>query len=202
MFPFIEREHLHTIYRRMKMKGCRVLTDDEIKTVLNELQIRDRTLFLTCLTFGTRISEALVLTFGDVSGNTLYLKSKKGSDNQSFPVPAAYKRSVVELRKWYEEKGIVVDGKSPLFISQKGNKQSFTRQLASHVIKNVSRRLHLDGKVNTHSFRKSFVTKIYEMTGFNIAETKAYSRHKSLVNLEYYIKTTENTDLVERLDWC
>lgn len=184
------------------MKGCRVLTDDEIKTVLNELQIRDRTLFLTCLTFGTRISEALVLTFGDVSGNTLYLKSKKGSDNQSFPVPAAYKRSVEELRKWYQEKGLMVDGKSPLFISQKGNKQSFTRQLASHVIKNVSRRLNLDGKVNTHSFRKSFVTKIYEMTGFNIAETKAYSRHKSLVNLEYYIKTTENTDLVQRLDWC
>jgi integrase len=184
------------------MKGCRVLTDDEIKSILNELQVRDRTLFLTCLTFGTRISEALNLTFGDVSGNTLYLKSKKGSDNQSFPIPAAYKRSVDELKKWYEEKGIMVDAKSPLFISQKGRNTSFTRQLASHVIRTVAQKMHLDGKINTHSFRKSFVTKIYEMTGFNIAETKAYSRHKSLVNLEYYIKTTENTDLVERLNWC
>lgn len=184
------------------MKGCRVLTDDEIKLVLNELHVRDRTLFLTCLTFGTRISEALALTFGDVAGKTLYLKSKKGSDNQSFPIPASFKRSVEELKNWYEEKEMIIDEKSPLFISQKGNKQSFTRQLASHVIKNVSRRLNLDGKVNTHSFRKSFVTKIYELTGYNIAETKAYSRHKSLVNLEYYIKTTENTDLVERLDWC
>lgn len=184
------------------MKGCRVLTDDEIKSILNELQVRDRTLFLTCLTFGTRISEALNLTFGDVSGNTLYLKSKKGSDNQSFPIPAVYKKSVEELKRWYQEKEIMVDTKSPLFISQKGNNQSFTRQLASHVIKNVSQRLHLDGKVNTHSFRKSFVTKIYEMTGFNIAETKSYSRHKSLVNLEYYIKTTENTNLVQKLDWC
>lgn len=93
------------------MKGCRVLTDDEIKSILNELQVRDRTLFLTCLTFGTRISEALNLTFGDVSGNTLYLKSKKGSDNQSFPIPAVYKKSVEELKRWYQEKEIMVDTK-------------------------------------------------------------------------------------------
>ena len=184
------------------MKGCRVLTDDEIRIVLNELQVRDRTLFLTCLTFGTRISEALALTFGDVAGNTLYLKSKKGSDNQSFPIPEAYKRSIEELKKWYEEKEMVIDGKSPLFISQKGKNTSFTRQLASNVIRTVAKKMHLDGKVNTHSLRKSFVTKIYELTGFNIAETKAYSRHKSLVNLEYYIKTTENTDLVQKLSWC
>lgn len=67
------------------MKGCRVLTDDEIKLVLNELGVRDRVLFLTCLTFGTRISEALTLTFKDVAGNTLYIRSKKGSETQGFP---------------------------------------------------------------------------------------------------------------------
>lgn len=183
------------------MKGCRILTDEEIKMVLNELQVRDRTLFLTCLTFGTRISEALALTFGDFAGKTLYLKSKKGSDNQAFPIPAAYKKSVEELRNWYQEKGLVVDDKSPLFLSQKGKNSSFTRQLASHVIKTVARKMNMDGKINTHSFRKSFVTKIYELTGYNIAETKAYSRHKSLVNLEYYLKTTEKTDLVEQLSW-
>jgi len=183
------------------MKGCRVLTDNEIKLVLNELGTRDRTLFLTCLTFGTRISEALVLTFGDVTGNTLYLKSTKGSDNQAFPIPIAYKNSIEELKNCYKSKGIIVDENFPLFLSQKGTNKSITRQLASNVIKKVSSKLNLDGKVNTHSFRKSFVTKIYELTGFNIAETKAYSRHKSLVNLEYYIKTTEKTDLVEQLTW-
>ena len=184
------------------MKGCRVLTDNEIKLVLNELGVRDRTLFLTCLTFGTRISEALVLTFGDVAGDTLYLKSTKGSDNQAFPIPVAYKQMLGELSQWYTEKGIMVDEHLPLFVSQKGTNKSITRQLASHLINKVSNKLKLDGKVNTHSFRKSFVTKIYELTGFNIAETKAYSRHKSLVNLEYYIKTTEKTDLVEQLKWC
>lgn len=183
------------------MKGCRVLTDDEIRLVLNELGVRDRTLFLTCLTFGTRISEALSLTFADVAGETLYVKSKKGSDNQGFPIPRTYKKSIEELQDWYEEKGVIVDNKLPLFLSQKGRRNPISRQLASNVIKKVTRRLNLDGKINTHSFRKSFVSKIYEMTGYNIAETKAYSRHKSLVNLEYYIKTTETTDLVEQLNW-
>jgi len=184
------------------MKGCRVLSDGEIRLVLHELGVRDRVLFLTCLTFGTRISEALALTFGDVAGDTLYIRSSKGSETQGFPVPDDYRKAVKELRYWYIEKGIDVVENLPLFVSQKGRSKSITRQLASTVIKNVSRKLNLDGKVNTHSFRKSFVSKIYELTGFNIAETKLYSRHKSLVNLEYYLKTTESTDLVEQLSWC
>ena len=184
------------------MKGCRVMTDDEIRMVLNELQIRDRVLFITCLTFGTRISEALSLTFGDVAGSNLYLVSQKGSENISFHIPFAYKQAIEELKEWYTEKGIKIANRSPLFISQKGKNQHITRQLASSLVKKTAKTLGLEGKINTHSFRKSFVTKIYEMTGFNIAETKTYSRHKSLVNLEYYIKTTESTDLVEQLNWC
>lgn len=184
------------------MKGCRVLEEEEIRLVLRELGVRDRTLFLTCLTFGTRISEALALTFGDVAGATLYIKSSKGSETQGFPIPFSYKNAIEELQNFYQTKGIKVKPETPMFLSQKGRNRSITRQLASNVIKKVVQKMNLDGKINTHSFRKSFVTKIYEMTGYNIAETKAYSRHKSLVNLEYYIKTTETTDLVEQLNWC
>ena len=59
------------------MKGCRVLTSEEIRTVLNKADIRDKAMFLTQLTFGSRISETLKLTFGDVSGKYLALKSSK-----------------------------------------------------------------------------------------------------------------------------
>ncbi len=183
------------------MKGMRVLTDDEIKLILNGLGVRDRTLFLTCLTFGTRISEALALTFGDVAGSTLYIRSSKGSDTQGFPIPVAYKNAINELKTLYVNKGIVVTEKLPLFISQKGRNKSMTRQLASNVIKNLARKLNIEGKVNTHSFRKCFVTRIYTLTDRCILTTKNYSRHKSLENLEYYIKTTETTDLVEELNW-
>jgi len=184
------------------MKGCRVMTDEEIRSMLDKLQIRDRALFLTCLTFGTRISEALALTFGDVEGSNLYLVSQKGSENICFPIPFAYRKVIDELKEYYIGKEIQIKKDSPLFISQKGNNKQITRQLASCLIKKTAKSIGLEGKINTHSFRKSFVTKIYELTGFNIAETKTYSRHKSLVNLEYYIKTTETTDLVEKLNWC
>ncbi len=184
------------------MKGCRVLTDEEIKLVLNEVGVRDRLLFLTCLTFGTRISEALALTFGDVAGATLYIRSQKGSDTQGFPIPASYRVAVNDLKAWYEEKGITITEKLPLFISQQGRNRSITRHLASHVIRKTAKHLQLDGRINTHSLRKSFISAIYEKTNFNLVETKLYSRHKSLVNLEYYIKTTEKTDLVEQLNWC
>ncbi|MBK8755563.1 MAG: hypothetical protein IPL99_29820 [Candidatus Competibacteraceae bacterium] len=55
--------------------------------------------------------------------------------------------------------------------------------------------------MNSHSARKTFVTRIYAMTGKDIAETRKYSRHKSLANLDYYIGTTDDLSLVARLDW-
>jgi len=39
------------------------------------------------------------------------------------------------------------------------------------------------------------VTRIYHLTGKDIAETKKYSRHKSLANLDYYIGTTQDLPL-------
>jgi site-specific recombinase XerD len=76
-----------------------------------------------------------------------------------------------------------------------------SRQLAHTVLKKVVSDCKLEGRINTHSFRKSFITRIYEMTNYNIAELLQYSRHKSLNNLQYYIGTTEETTLVEELKW-
>jgi site-specific recombinase XerD len=162
------------------MKGCRVLSDDEIKQILNSLKVRDRALFLTSLTFGTRVSESLSLTFGDVCGKFLHLKSMKGSENQSFPIPDSYRIVIDELKTYYRSRGISAIDRTPLFMSQKNKTlKPMSRQLAHNVLKRVVRECQLEGKVNTHSFRKSFITKIYEMTNFNIAELLQYSRHKS-----------------------
>ena len=76
-----------------------------------------------------------------------------------------------------------------------------SRQAVSDVIRKAAKACGISGKVNSHSLRKSFITKIYEMTGFNIAETKYYSRHKSLASLDAYLRTTETTDLCKSLDW-
>jgi integrase len=183
------------------MKGCRVLTDSEIKKILKSLNIRDKVLFLTSLTFGTRISESLSLNFGDVKGKYLYLNSMKGCENQAFPIPESYRKIIDKLKAYYQSRGIMPDDQTPLFMSQKSKTQRpMSRQLAHNILKKAT--CELEGKINTHSFRKSFITKIYQMTNFNIAEVRQYSRHKSMNNLMYYIATTEENTLVEKLQWC
>jgi len=181
------------------MKGCRVITQDEINRLKVELPPRDLLLMMTELHFGLRVSEALVLTFGDVASDSLEVKSSKGSENVTFPITPEFKAMVDTLRASYVEAGYDVTSDTHLFLSQKGG--AISREYASQSFKAACKRANITGKVNSHSFRKCFVTKVYEMSGFNIAVTKRYSRHKSLSNLDYYISTTNDTDLVKDLKW-
>lgn len=183
------------------MQGCRTLTPEEVTAILSDLNPRDRLIVLTGLTFGTRISETLALTFGDVAGKYLSIKSAKGSDNATFPISAQYASAVEEARQSYISAGKTITADTPLFLSRKGYHKPITRQQASDIITAACERLGIDGKVNTHSARKTFVTRIYALTGKDIAQTKQYSRHKSLANLDYYINTTNDLSLVNALDW-
>ena len=183
------------------MKGCRVLERHEVQALLAALAVRDRVLLLTGLTFGTRISETLALTFGDVTGRFLSINSAKGSDNVTFEIPARYQAEVAALRGFYAQSGRTVTDTTPLFLSRKGIHQALSRQQASEILTTACARLGIEGKVNTHSARKTFVTRIYHLTGKDIAETKKYSRHQSLANLDYYISTTQDLSLVSQLDW-
>lgn len=187
------------------MKGCRPLNVDEVSALLADLPQRDRVLAMTGLYFGTRISETLALTFGAVAGRYIAIKSAKGSDNVTFEIPAIYRTEVEALKREYESTGRIVTNTTPLFLSRKsgvnGADKAINRQQASQVISNAADRLEIDGKVNSHSLRKTFVTKVYELSGKDIAATKKYSRHKNLANLDYYIGTCEDLSLVGQLSW-
>lgn len=172
-----------------------------MQQLLNELSLRDRLLLLTGLTFGTRISETLALTFKEVSGRFIHIASAKGSNNVSFEIPIRYRSEVEALRTFYTQIGRVITDESPLFLSRKGTNRAISRQHASEVITAACERIGIEGRVNSHSARKTFVTRIYHLSGKDIAETKKYSRHKSLANLDYYIGTTQDLSLVSQLDW-
>ncbi len=198
---YLERK-IHKGKEVIKMKGCKVLNQEEITKIMNGLgNIRDRALIMTGLHFGTRISESLNFRFKNFEGNEVYIDSKKGSEKVSFPISAQYKQVINELREYYVSQGKEVTPDTYLFLSRKGNNQPITRQQASQIIRATCEAIGLTGKINTHSFRKSFVTKIYEITKFNIIEVKKYSRHKNLSNLDYYIGTTEERNLTANLTW-
>jgi integrase len=182
------------------VKGCRPLTDEEARDLSRLLGPRDRLLVLTGLTFGLRISEALRLDFGALNTSCYHVKSAKGSDTVTFPVPKAIHRALQELEDHYRDLGVTVTDRTPLFLNYKLVK-AMSRVAAWQALKKACQTLKLEGKVATHSLRKSMITKIYEMTGKDLIQTQKYSRHKSLGNLQYYIKTTESTDLVNELSW-
>ena len=184
------------------MQGARALDQDEINAMLRIASPRDALILLTGINFGTRISEALKLTFADVEGEVLHLKSAKGSSNQGFPIPAGYKAAIKALKAFYRDKGFEPKQHTRIFLETHVLPfHVMSRQAASDAVRRLAKKIGAEGKVSSHSFRKSFVTRIYEKTGFNIAETQKYSRHKSLGNLQFYIQTTESMDLVNDGLW-
>jgi integrase len=184
------------------MQGARALNEKEINEMLAVASARDRALILTSINFGTRISEALKLTFADVEGEVLHLKSSKNSQNQGFPIPVGYKAAIKALKAFYREKGFEPKQHTRIFLETHVPPfHVMSRQAAGDAVRRLAKKIGAEGKVSSHSFRKSFVTRIYEKTGFNIAETQKYSRHKSLSNLEYYIATSDKMDLIDDQLW-
>lgn len=183
------------------MKGCRVLSKEEISRLLeNTKDQRERMLVLTGLYFGTRLSESLGLKFGDFQ-NTDYVRIKrsKKSDFSYLLIPQEYRSELEFLKQEYQSKGIEITDETPLFLSR--HKRGLSRQQATKIIKDLKDRAELRGRVAGHSLRKNFVNRIYELTNYDVAETVKYSGHKNLGNLLYYISTTHSCGLTKDLRW-
>ena len=181
------------------MSGCRRLTDKEVERVLSRVDGKMKVLVLVGLTYGTRISESLAMTVGNFKGEFVTIQGKKKGLKQTYPIPQTVKDSVNALVKIYRGSGINVTDDTPLFCGI--GDACMSRQNASQQLRKIFKDASLDGKVNTHSLRKSFVTKIYEATGKDIIRTRLFSRHSSINSLIHYIETCEDTGLINDLGW-
>ena len=187
------------------MRGAKVLTQEELTTLLSTSDQRLKVLMLTGLYFGTRVSEALRLKFGDFEGDVVRIKSLKGSNDRLLVIPPEFHTEVEKLKQWYVEKGCPVDDTTPLFLSQKkdkhGNCKPISTEHACYLIHRLRDKLKLDKRITAHSFRKCFTTRIFELTRYNLAQTAVYTGHKSLNSLQAYIETTQETTLTQELGW-
>jgi len=181
------------------MSGCRRLTDEEVERVFSEVSGKTKLLILVGLTYGTRISEALALTVGDLKGKFVTIQGLKGGQKQTYPIPEPVKKVVNEVIKIYKDSGINVVDTTPMFCGT--GDICMSRQNASQQLKKAFKSAAIDGKVNTHSLRKSFVTKIYEATNKDIIRTRLFSRHSSINSLIHYIETCEDTNLICDFKW-
>ncbi len=174
-----------------------MITEAEAAKVLGIADPPMKLFVLVGLTYGTRISEALNMTFGDIDSEWVRIKGLKGGKTQNYPVTD---QVAAACRRLKEEYG-AVEETTPLFLGKCSRERSMSRQNLSQKIKRLFKEAGLDGKVNSHSLRKAFVTAIYNKTGKDLAQTRVYSRHTSLTSLQYYIETSSDTGLVKDLSW-
>jgi len=158
------------------MKGARPLSNDEILLVSDHFtgtyEVRNRSLFMLGVSVGGRISELLALTIGDVWQNhqsvrdLLFQKDiVKGKENaRMVPVNADGRKAIADLIAWHRAQYGTLAQKRPLFVSRKGN-AAMTRKTGHIVLKEAFEHAGLNGKLATHSLRKSFAQRVYDASG-------------------------------------
>ena len=181
------------------MKGTRPLDNDEIRQVstcfTGTYEVRNRGLFLLGVSTGGRISELLSLQIGDVYQNEkpvtdlLFDKSiVKGSEvSRAVPVNIDGRKAIDDLVRWHRTQYQNTQPNHLLFPSrQKSGSVPMHRQTAHDILKTAFTDAGLNGKLATHSLRKSFAQRVYEQSG-DIFLVQTLLGHKNVATTQSYL---------------
>ena len=181
------------------MKGTRPLDNTEIRRVSacfdGTFEARNRGLFMLGVSTGGRISELLSLTIGDVYQNgkavtdLLFDKAivKGGEISRAVPVNSDGRAAIEDLIAWHREKYTTIAPFRPLFPSRnKNGSVAMNRQTAHEMLKKAFLGAGLNGKLATHSLRKSFAQRVYEESG-DIYLVQELLGHRNVSTTQKYI---------------
>ena len=181
------------------MKGTRPLNNDEIRRVsaafTGTYEVRNRGLFMIGVSTGGRISELLSLRLGDVFQNgkpvtdLLFDKSiVKGKEtSRAVPVNVDGRLAIAELVNWHRDRYGDIDANRPLFPSRnKNGTVALNRQTAHDLLKEAFMNAGLNGKLATHSLRKSFAQRVYEQSS-DIYLVQELLGHKNVATTQKYL---------------
>jgi integrase len=180
------------------MKGCRPFTEEEVKLVLESLSgkmaARNRALFLLGVRAGFRISEMLslrlgsVLQFGRIVERVwVDRRSMKGKiEGRTQVLHAAVRQALVE---WIEQMAQrrILRTETPLFLSQRNPDRAISRFWAYRFLKKAFRACEMQGKLATHSMRKTFAARAYEGFKGDRGKIQIALGHKSGSSTDYYL---------------
>lgn len=144
---------------------------------------------------GGRISELLSLQIGDVYQNSkavtdlLFEKSivKGGEVSRAVPVNADGRHAIETLIGWHREKYRGVASTCPLFPSRHNSGTvPMHRQTAHDILKKAFIAAGLNGKLATHSLRKSFAQRLYDKSG-DIYLVQELLGHRNISTTQNYL---------------
>ena len=179
------------------MKGTRPLNNDEIRKVAEcfdgTYAVRNRGLFVLGVSTGGRISELLSLKVSDVYQNGAAVTDllfdlsvvKGGEVSRAVPVNADGRQAIADLIRWHRQHNGEVDATRVLFPSRQGD-GAMNRRTAHAVLKTAFEAAGLNGKLATHSMRKSFAQRLYEETA-DIFAVQEVLGHKNVSTTQAYL---------------
>jgi len=168
---------------------------------------RDRALVCCQWLTGARISEVLALTIGDVcrpDGRLVpkigfrpaYLKGGYGT-TRWVPISPELDRALGSYLGWLRRRW-ALSPKLPLFMSRQefsdGSVRPITRETARQVIRSTFAKAGVedDGRLGTHSLRKSWAASIYINSGRDLLVVKACLGHSDIAVTQRYLSADES----------
>ena len=175
------------------MKGTRPLDNAEIRKVSEAFggtfAIRNRCLFMLGVSVGGRISELIALKVDDVWQNNKPVKDLlfdlsivKGSEvSRAVPVNIDGRQAIEDLIAWHTELYRQCRSNPSVVSFTEMDKASkpMTRIAAHNALKAAFETAGLNGKLGTHSLRKSYAQRLYEQTN-DIYAVQEMLGHKSV----------------------
>ncbi|KAF0823667.1 tyrosine-type recombinase/integrase [Cytobacillus firmus] len=164
---------------------------NKIKEILKRQSQRDLLLFVLGINTGIRVSDLLSLRISDVADGKeikefIYINDiNNGDDSKNSNEQKAYflNNSVKkELRKYFSQHDFT---ECDFLFKSKKNNQPITRQQAYRIINSAAKEAGIQGKIGTHTLRKTFGYHAYRK-GIAISIIMSiYNHHSSAETLRY-----------------
>lgn len=184
---------------------ARPFCDDEQEKILSHLRdkgyARDALLVEMGAFLGFRISELLTLRVADVTTDGVprsevvvlrrHLKGGKGERRRAvrsrrIVVPERLRRSLAD----YLKQTLLLPG-SYIFQSREGGNRPISRFQAHRIIVTAAAAVGVHGRISTHSLRKSFIKRIYTISGHDLIKTQRIVGHSSPLTTARYLETDQ-----------
>lgn len=171
------------------MAGCRALEKREIVKILEQLKApRDKALFSLGIFSGFRISELLSLEISDIYkfgriADTISVRARNMKGKIAARDVALNENAKAALQGLLDSDPVRI---GPLFRSREKG-AALSRRQANQVLKNAFNALELDGKLASHSMRKTYCENVHLALGEDIYKTAKAMGHRSIDSTAKYL---------------
>lgn len=185
------------------MAGCRALTDREVELVSKSFggryAARDRALFLVGVWTGYRISELLSLRVGDVWQHgqvvdviTVARRHMKGQHTGRSMV--LHPEAKAAVTAWIRTLPAPHGPETYLFLSREGRNRPLQRVQAWQILRDAYATNQLQGRLGTHSMRKTLAARLYAKT-HDLKAVQGILGHAFVATTDRYLKSVTEAEL-------